>query len=85
MGESSFAHKYPPACGETPYQTIMRLKLETVKRLLIWENTSVKDAARRTGFSSPYHLSRTFKSYEGIPPGSWVKKIREKGEKTVSI
>lgn len=74
---SSFSHTYPDYCGETPYQTVLRIKIETAKRLLLWEDTSVKEAARRTGFSSPFHLSRVFKRIEGLPPTDWVRAMRK--------
>ncbi|MBS3764732.1 MAG: helix-turn-helix transcriptional regulator [Planctomycetes bacterium] len=80
MGHSTFAHKYPAVCGETPYQTVLRLKIETAKRLLLWENLSVKEVAARTGFSSPFHLSRVFKRLEGFPPSKWRQQLTEKGK-----
>lgn len=80
MSLSSFAHAYPASCGETPYQTVLRLKVETAKRLLLWEEASVKEAANRTGFSSQFHLSRVFKRLEGLPPTDWMRVLREKGE-----
>ncbi len=80
LGLSSFAHRYPAACGETPYQTVLRLKIEAAKRLLLWEGMSVKQAAVRLGFSSPFHLSRVFKLQEGSSPTAWVASLKEKGE-----
>jgi AraC-like DNA-binding protein len=79
MGTSAFAHRYPESCGETPYQTVLRLKVETAKRLLLWEEISVQQAADRTGFSSPFHLSRVFKRLEGLAPTHWLRAMREKG------
>ncbi len=85
MSLSSFAHKYPESCGETPYQTVVRLKIETAKRLLLWEDMSVKQAAAQLGFSSPYHLSKVFKLHEDSSPTEWARSLRERGDPSGTI
>ncbi len=80
LGLSSFAHRYPAACGETPYQTVLRLKMESAKRLLLWGGMTVKRTAAHLGFSSPYYFSRVFKLQEGSSPTEWVLSLKERGE-----
>lgn len=70
---SSFAHRYREVSGESPYRTIVRLKMEAAKRLLVNEGKSVKETAGQLGFSSEFHFSRCFKRLEGISPSAHVK------------
>jgi len=70
---SSFAHRYRELAGESPYRTIVRLKMEAAKHLLVQENKSVKETADRLGFSSEFHFSRCFKRMEGLSPSAHVK------------
>lgn len=79
LGLSTFAHTYRKLSGETPYQTIVRLKLEAAKRLLVNENLSVKATAYRLGFSSEFQFSRCFKRMEGRSPSAHVRAMTEKG------
>ncbi|MBI4024082.1 MAG: helix-turn-helix transcriptional regulator [Verrucomicrobia bacterium] len=73
MSESVFAHAYPPLAGESPYRTILRLKMETAKRRMLKDHLSVKETADRLGFSSEFHFSRIFKRMEGIAPSLYQK------------
>lgn len=68
MSPSAFAHAYPGLAGESPHRTILRLKIEAAKRLLLEDRLRVKEAAGRLGFSSEFHFSRAFKRLEGIAP-----------------
>lgn len=79
LGLSTFAHTYRKLSGETPYQTIVRLKMEAAKRLLVNENLSVKATAYRLGFSSEFQFSRCFKRMEGRSPSAHVRAMTEKG------
>jgi AraC-like DNA-binding protein len=78
MGISSFGHTYPRMAGESPYRTIVRLKLARAKELLLKEGLSVKETAYRLGFSSEYSFSRTFKQQEGLSPRAFVRALAGK-------
>lgn len=75
MSETKFAHAYPALAGESPYQTVLRLKVEEAKRLLLQEQLSVKEAANRLGFSSEFHFSRVFKQLEGVAPSAYQRAL----------
>ena len=79
LGLSTFAHTYRKLSGETPYQTVLRLKMEAAKRLLLDENLSVKETAARIGYSSEFQFSRCFKRMEGRSPSAHVRAMTEKG------
>jgi AraC-like DNA-binding protein len=79
LGLSTFAHTYRKLSGETPYQTIVRLKMEAAKRLLQQDGLSVKETAARLGFSTEFQFSRCFKRMEGRSPTAHVRAMTEKG------
>lgn len=56
--------------GMGPKQYYEILKLNTCRELLELNLCNIKEAAFRTGFSSPFHLSREFRKYFGVPPSS---------------
>ena len=71
MSPSAFAHVYPDRMGEAPHRTVLRLKMETAKRLLVDEHRSVKEIAEHLGFSSEFHFSHAFKRLEGLAPSHY--------------
>ena len=78
MSVSTFAHAYRQLTGESPYQAVRRLKLESAKRFLLRDNLSVKECAERLGFSSQFHFSRLFKRLEGSSPIHYRRALVEK-------
>jgi AraC-like DNA-binding protein len=71
MSPSAFAHVYPNRVGEPPHRTVLRLKMETAKRLLVDEGRSVKEIAEHLGFASEFHFSHVFKNMEGLAPSHY--------------
>jgi AraC-like DNA-binding protein len=58
---------------QSPYQFLMRLKMNAAAAQLHQPGTLVKNVAAELGFANPFHFSRTFKSVFGIPPESFRK------------
>lgn len=54
--------------GTSPYQYLMRRKMNLAAQHLVENGGLVKEAAQRVGFADPYHFSRAFKSVHGVPP-----------------
>ena len=54
--------------GTSPYQYLMRRKMNIAAEHLIENGGLVKEAAQRVGFADPYHFSRAFKSVHGVAP-----------------
>jgi len=79
LGVSAFAHRYPKEAGESPYQTILRLKLAKGKDLMQEESLSVKETAYRLGFSNEFNFSRTFKKQEGMSPKAFREAVARRG------
>jgi AraC-like DNA-binding protein len=78
LSPSAFAHAYSPLAGESPHRTIVRVKIETAKKLLVNERLTVREVARRLGYSSEFQLSRSFKRFEGVSPIAYVKAMTAK-------
>jgi AraC-like DNA-binding protein len=53
---------------ETPYELILRLRMQRAAALLTQPNASVKAVAFALGFTDPFHFSRAFKRQFGVPP-----------------
>lgn len=53
---------------QTPYQFLMRLKMNLAAEWLQQPGALVKQVAQRAGFGDPFHFSRAFKSVFGVAP-----------------
>jgi AraC-like DNA-binding protein/quercetin dioxygenase-like cupin family protein len=58
---------------QTPYQTLIRLKMNYAAERLQSPDTMVKQIAEETGFINQFHFSRVFKSVFGLSPRSLIK------------
>lgn len=66
-----FIKAFGKAVGQSPYQFLLRLRLEEAKRLLSSPSLSVDDVGWMVGFSSSAQFVRMFKSFVGITPGAY--------------
>ena len=53
---------------QTPYQFLLRLKMNHAAERLQSPSTLVKQVAEETGFADPFHFSRVFKNTLGLSP-----------------
>lgn len=60
---------------QTPYQYLLRLKMNHAAARLQQSGTLVKQAAEEAGFPDPFHFSRVFKSVLGVSPDAF-RRIR---------
>lgn len=61
--------------GSSPYQYLLRRKMNLAAEFLVESGGLVKEAAQRVGFSDPYHFSRCFRSVHGIPPSRLLHRL----------
>jgi len=52
----------------SPYQYLLRRKMNFAAEFLMESGGLVKEAAQRVGFADPYHFSRVFKAVHGVAP-----------------
>lgn len=58
---------------QTPYQFLVRLKMNLAAERLREPGALIKQVAERSGFSDPFHFSRAFKSVFGVSPDAFRK------------
>lgn len=58
---------------QTPYQYLIRLKMNVAAERLHEPGALVKQVAEQCGFSDPFHFSRAFKSVFGLSPDAFRK------------
>ncbi len=56
---------------QSPYQFLMRLKMNLAAEWLQQPGALVKQVAERAGFGDPFHFSRAFKSVFGVAPDAF--------------
>ena len=56
---------------QSPYQYLLRLKMNFAAELLLQPASLVKQVAEETGFGDPFHFSRAFKTVFGLSPDAF--------------
>ncbi len=54
-----------------PHEYLMRLKLNKASTILLTSKLSVNEVGYALGFNDPYHFSRVFKKFHGLPPSTY--------------
>ena len=57
--------------GHGPMHRLLELRIAHAKQLLADGAMPVNEVAGRCGFASPFHFSRVFHRFAGIPPSKW--------------
>ena len=73
ISSAYYARVFKKYTGMSPLDYIHKLRMRSAKRLMA-KGVSVKDAATIVGYGSPITMSRAFKRYEGVTPGSYLKR-----------
>lgn len=63
--------------GVSPYQYIMRQKMNRAAHDLLASNARVQDIAAEFGFADPLHFSRVFRKVHGVSPAKWRRMVRD--------
>ena len=64
---------YKKRFGVSPIDDIIDRRIERARLLLLHGAMTVEEVSERTGFTSIYYFSRTFKSRTGISPTAFIK------------
>ncbi len=73
LEESSVCRLFRKYEDTSPYQYLLRRKMNLAAAFLVEGKGRVKEAAQRVGFADPYHFSRCFKAVHGVPPSELLK------------
>lgn len=76
LSPSHFSRLFKGVIGDSPYQFLMRYRVERAARMLHESSASMIDIALSCGFSDQPHLSRTFKQIKGVTPKDWRAQSR---------
>jgi len=70
LSRTLLERRFKHAFGTSPYEHILRLRLNAAERLLVESTLSIAEIADRLAFSSAEHFSATFRKRRGRPPGA---------------
>jgi AraC family transcriptional regulator len=70
MGSRHFSRLFKQSTGFSPYQYLIKCRVERAKRLLQQRSLSIAETAQAVGFANQSHLSRHFKRWFGVSPKS---------------
>jgi AraC family transcriptional regulator len=72
---SHFLRMFREATGVTPYQCLLRLRLQQAERMIEEAASDLVDIAFACGFSSHTHMSRMFRQVIGITPSEYRRNV----------
>ena len=67
-----FCRLFKQSTGTTPYQYLIKCRIERAKALLLQEKLSIADVALEVGFSNQSHLTKHFKRLVGVTPKKFL-------------
>lgn len=76
LSPSHFTRLFKETIGDTPYQFLMRYRVERAKEKLADPSLAMIDIALGCGFSDQPHFSRIFKQFAGLTPSAYRKAER---------
>ena len=72
ISESKLSHRYRGECGESVFDTLLRIRIQQSLPLLM-RGLPIKVVAAETGFNSEFYYSKIFKRYFGVSPAHYRK------------
>lgn len=71
MDVRRFTGAFREAFGVTPWQYVLRARLDAAARMLRQGSDSITEIALATGFATPSHFATAFARRFGVPPSNW--------------
>lgn len=77
LSASHFSRLFKQVIGDTPYQFLMRYRVEQAVELVAQKKRSLGDIALTCGFVDQPHFSRLFKAYMGETPKAFRERQKQ--------
>lgn len=77
LSPSHFARVFKKACGISPIQYLLKVRIEKSKELIEYTDTKISDIAYDVGFSSQQRYNDIFKKLTDMSPTEYRKKIKK--------
>lgn len=74
FSETHMIRRFREEFGCSPYEYLMRQRIEAARRLLDYSRKSIKEIAATLGFSDQYYFSGCFKARTGMSPSQYRKR-----------
>ena len=74
-----FIRRFKILWGVAPMKLVNKVRIEKAKQLLLNNELSVSQVARKCGYKSLHYFSRAFKQEEGISPTDYINSYAVKG------
>lgn len=71
LSRGYFIHAFRETTGMTPYQWLLRERINRARTLLLETDASLSEVAISCGFSDQSHFTRVFTNVVGTTPGLW--------------
>ncbi len=71
MSPGHFSRAFKQATGQSPYQYVLKLRVECAKTLLARSELSISEISYQLGFSSQSHFTSTFKRFLAVTPKAY--------------
>ncbi|MBD2083438.1 AraC family transcriptional regulator [Trichocoleus sp. ST-U3] len=74
MSQYHFARLFKQSTGYSPYQYVIKRRIERAQELMMQEQHSIANIALKVGFTSQSQFGRHFKHLTGVTPKQFLKK-----------
>jgi AraC family transcriptional regulator len=74
MSQYHFARLFKQSTGYSPYQYVIKCRIERARELMMQERQSITDIALQVGFASQSQFGRHFKRLTGVTPKQFLQK-----------
>ena len=71
MAPETLCRLFKRFSDDSPYQLLLKLRVNLAVDLLISTDLLVKQVAAQAGFDDPFHFSRVFRRMQGMSPMSF--------------
>jgi AraC family transcriptional regulator len=75
MGSRHFSRRFKQSTGLSPYQYLIKCRVDRAKELLQQKDSSIAQIAQAVGFANQSHLCRHFKRWMGASPRAVQRRV----------